>query len=97
MSYVYQGSKMWSRSGLLGLVVFSLALADKFDEDNYGVRYADNCEVCKVVSDEFLMLLSESEGKSEVLETGYSIEKVYLQSVLISQKVSTQVSLLSPK
>ena len=73
---------MWSRSGLLSIIVFSLALADKFDEDNYGVRYADNCEVCKVVSDEFLMLLSESEGKSEVLETGYSIEKVHLHLIV---------------
>jgi len=71
----------------LGLVVFSLALADKFDEDNYGVRYADNCEVCKVVSDEFLMLLSESEGKSEVLETGYSIEKAKKKTKYVSSEL----------
>ena len=30
----------------------------QFDEDNYGVKYADECEVCKVVSDEFVARLS---------------------------------------
>ena len=38
-------------------------------------RYADECEVCKVVSVEFVTLLEESSGSHGVLETGYSIEK----------------------
>ena len=50
-------------------------LADKFDEDKYGVKYADNCEICKIVTNEITLLLSESEGKHEVLETGYSVQK----------------------
>ncbi len=57
------------------LSLFSIARSDKFDEDQYGVKYADECEVCKIVSQEFLMLLDESKGKHEVLETGYSVEK----------------------
>jgi hypothetical protein len=30
--------------------------------------------VCKIVAKEFVTLLKESEGKSEVLETGYSVQ-----------------------
>lgn len=52
-----------------------LALADKFDEEQYGVKYADHCEICKIVSNEITLLLSESDGKHEVLETGYSVQK----------------------
>ena len=53
----------------------SSVIADKFDEDQYGVKYADDCEICKIVSNEITLLLSESEGKHEVLETGYSVTK----------------------
>ena len=56
-------------------IVLAVALADKFDEEQYGVKYANHCEICKIVSNEITLLLSESEGKHEVLETGYSIEK----------------------
>jgi len=56
-------------------LVLALALADKFDEEQYGVKYADHCEICKIVSNEITLLLSESEGKHEVLETGYSVQK----------------------
>lgn len=52
-----------------------LSLADKFDEEQYGVKYADHCEICKIVSNEITLLLSESDGKHEVLETGYSVQK----------------------
>ena len=27
-----------------------LCLSDKYDEEQYGVKYADDCEVCKIVS-----------------------------------------------
>ena len=52
-----------------------VAVSDKFDEDQYGVKYANQCEVCKIVTIEFLSLLDQSKGKHEVLETGYSVEK----------------------
>ena len=57
------------------LLCVDAILADKFDEDKYGVKYADNCEICKIVTNEITLLLSESEGKHEVLETGYSVQK----------------------
>ncbi|TRY62656.1 hypothetical protein TCAL_11039 [Tigriopus californicus] len=61
------------------LLVVTCALSscssDQFDEENYGVKYADECEVCKIVSMEITALLAESAHKHEVLETGYSVEK----------------------
>ena len=70
----------WSMARLLHCVAalflcVDAFLADKFDEDKYGVKYADNCEICKIVTNEITLLLSESEGKHEVLETGYSVQK----------------------
>ena len=61
------------------LVVTALLFAaksngDTFDEVNYGVKYATDCEVCKIVSKEFVTLLEESSKKHEVLETGYSVQ-----------------------
>ena len=57
------------------MTLLTNSISDKFDEEEYGVKYADDCEVCKIVTQEFVMLLSESQGKHEVLETGYSVEK----------------------
>ena len=59
----------------VSIFIISAVTADKFDEDQYGVKYADDCEICKIVSNEITLLLSESEGKHEVLETGYSVTK----------------------
>ena len=59
----------------ISIYFLSSVIADKFDEDQYGVKYADDCEICKIVSNEITMLLSESEGKHEVIETGYSHTK----------------------
>jgi len=57
------------------LLLVGVSKSDKFDEEKYGVKYANDCEVCKIVTSEFLSLLDESKGKHEVLETGYSVEK----------------------
>ena len=65
-----------SFSNLIAITtILAVAFADKFDEEQYGVKYADHCEICKIVSNEITLLLSESEGKHEVLETGYSVQK----------------------
>ncbi len=48
---------------------------DKFDEEEYGVRYATDCEVCKVVTLELTRTLGRTAGRHEVLETGYSVER----------------------
>merc|ERR1719228_2122059 len=49
--------------------------AETFEEDKYGVKYASDCEVCKVVATEFQAKLSESERSHAVVETGYSHTK----------------------
>jgi len=81
-------AKMKIAGSSLVLVSLSIAgSADKFDEDNYGVKYADECEVCKVVSDEFVARLSESSGKSEVLETGYSVDRAKKKTKYVSSEL----------
>jgi len=70
-------SKMWPT---FYLVIITLLLdnvkGDAFDEEQYGVKYATDCEVCKIVAKEFVILLQESAGKHEVLETGYSVQVI---------------------
>ena len=62
------------KSFLCLVIVLGFARGDSFDEEQYGVKYASDCEVCKIVSKEFVTLLKESSGKHEVLETGYSVQ-----------------------
>ena len=66
---------MMSQTWILFLTLFTLTFCDKYDEEQYGVKYADDCEVCKIVSYELISMLDQSKGKHEVLETGYSVEK----------------------
>ena len=63
------------KSTLLIWTLFSSCLSDKYDEEQYGVKYADDCEVCKIVTYELTSMLDKSKNKHEVLETGYSVEK----------------------
>lgn len=49
--------------------------SDNFEEDAYGVKFASDCEVCKVLAVEFESRLLESAKKHEVIETGYSHTK----------------------
>jgi len=43
-----------------------------FEEEKYGVKYASDCEVCKIFSIEINALLDKTSKKHEVVETGYS-------------------------
>ncbi|XP_066588841.1 protein canopy 4 [Prorops nasuta] len=45
-------------------------------EEEHGVKYADNCEVCKVVATELEARLDETGKTREVLEIGYSVDDV---------------------
>jgi len=45
---------------------------ETFEEEKYGVKFASECEVCKVFTMEFTARLKESSAKHEVVETGYS-------------------------
>ena len=62
-------------SPLLLLLSPLLVRGDTFDEENYGVRYADDCEVCKIVSLEFGRTLERSGRSHGVIETGYSVDQ----------------------
>lgn len=44
--------------------------ASTFEEEKYGVKYASDCEVCKVLAIEFKAKLEESSKTSVVIETG---------------------------
>jgi len=75
---------------LFDLITISILLfvsksdGDTFDEVNYGVKYATECEVCKIVSKEFVTLLQESSKKHEVLETGYSVQaRIFISSSIL--------------
>ena len=50
-------------------------LSENIEETKYGVKYASDCEVCKVVATEFTARLSESAKTHGVIETGYSHTK----------------------
>ena len=49
--------------------------SESFEEEAYGVKFASDCEVCKVVAIEFESRLLESAKKHDVIETGYSHTK----------------------
>ena len=66
---------MCSMRMIIMLVLIHHSLGDDFEEAAYGVKYASDCEVCKVVATEFQARLSESATTHGVIETGYSHTK----------------------
>ncbi len=54
---------------------FILVNGDSFEEEEYGVKYADRCELCKIVTNELEASLATSSKSHDVIETGYSVEK----------------------
>ncbi|KAK6624175.1 hypothetical protein RUM44_011033 [Polyplax serrata] len=58
---------------LILISYFELMRCGKEEEE--GVKYANKCEVCKIVSTEISSRLMETGKTSEVIETGYSIDK----------------------
>ncbi|KAJ3645402.1 hypothetical protein Zmor_023064 [Zophobas morio] len=45
-------------------------------EEDEGVKYANNCEVCKILAIELESRLEETGKTSEVIETGYEVDDV---------------------
>ncbi|XP_055529394.1 protein canopy homolog 4-like [Wyeomyia smithii] len=43
-------------------------------EENEGVRYASNCEACKILATELEARLSETGRSHDVIQTGYSLD-----------------------
>ena len=60
---------------IIMMALIQHSLGDDFEEANYGVKYASDCEVCKVVATEFQARLGESATTHGVIETGYSHTK----------------------
>ncbi|KAI4495470.1 hypothetical protein M0802_008684 [Mischocyttarus mexicanus] len=56
-------------------VFFVPCLADKLLEE-HGVKYADQCETCKVVATELEARLDETGKTHDVLEIGYSVDDI---------------------
>jgi len=56
-------------------LTFVFARSETFEEEKYGVKFASDCEVCKIFTQEFEAKLQESSKKHEVVETGYSHTK----------------------
>jgi len=65
---------MWTLVAVIA-VVFTEIRSETFEEANYGVKFASDCEVCKIFTQEFTNKLQESAKKHEVVETGYSHTK----------------------
>jgi len=57
------------------LLLLAEVRCTSIEEEKYGVKFADECEVCKVFTVEFTSRLDESARKHEVVETGYSHTK----------------------
>lgn len=63
---------MWSHQILTFLVAFSVVLYAKcsIEEDQHGVKYANMCEACKVLSNELEERLVETGKSHDVIHAG---------------------------
>ncbi|KAH8270070.1 hypothetical protein KR018_003611 [Drosophila ironensis] len=61
--------------GLLGLPLLQMAVAGTAEEEQ-GVRYANRCEACKILSAELEARLGETGKSHDVIEIGYSVDDV---------------------
>jgi len=59
---------MPAKISLLLFVMVLLCSGDEFDEEQYGVKYANDCEVCKIVTLELDKALEKS-GKSHQVQS----------------------------
>jgi len=58
------------------LCLIAVTLSQTPEEELHGVKYADNCEACKVLATELQERLTETGKTHEVLEFGYSLDDV---------------------
>ncbi|KAL0099185.1 hypothetical protein PUN28_020040 [Cardiocondyla obscurior] len=63
-----------NRAIILNLLLVYLVFANP--EEEQGVKYADKCEVCKVLATELEARLDETGKTHDVLEIGYSVDDV---------------------
>ncbi|XP_017785551.1 PREDICTED: protein canopy 4 [Nicrophorus vespilloides] len=60
----------------LFLVGFLIASCRCVTEEDEGVKYANECEVCKILATELQERLEETGRTHEVLETGYAVDDI---------------------
>ncbi|XP_055613936.1 protein canopy homolog 4 [Uranotaenia lowii] len=58
------------------LIVTTIGVIQAGPEENEGVKYADQCEACKILAIELEARLSETGKSHDVLELGYSLDDV---------------------
>jgi len=58
------------------LILFILLKYASSNEEDEGVKYANKCEVCKILSIELESRLDETGKTKEVIETGYSVDDI---------------------
>lgn len=59
---------------LLGLLFITIQGINAGPEEAEGVKYANKCEVCKVLATELQERLRETGKTSEMLEMGYCVD-----------------------
>jgi hypothetical protein len=73
VSYLCRTMSVWKYQVVFSqllLLLSSPSLGDQYDEEEYGVKYATDCEVCKVVTLELERTLQKTAGKHEVRKGG---------------------------
>ncbi|CAH0561715.1 unnamed protein product [Brassicogethes aeneus] len=61
---------------MLLIVLSTSKLVNSVTEEDEGVKYANRCEVCKVLTTELEDRLEETGKSSDVIETGYAVDDV---------------------
>ncbi|XP_020291216.1 protein canopy 4 [Pseudomyrmex gracilis] len=64
------------RAILLNLLLFACSVIGNNLEEEHGVKYANKCEVCKVLAVELEARLDETGKTRDVLEIGYSVDDI---------------------
>ncbi|CAH1098503.1 unnamed protein product [Psylliodes chrysocephalus] len=61
---------------LIFFVLISFVYSNTSPEEEQGVKYANKCEVCKILAIELESRLDETGKSSDIIETGYSVDDV---------------------
>ncbi|XP_073998209.1 FGF signaling regulator protein canopy b isoform X3 [Rhodnius prolixus] len=71
MRYIY----VYKMKYLLISIIF-ISMCHSSPDDDEGVKYADKCEVCKILAIELENRLHETGKTKEMIETGYSVDDI---------------------
>ncbi|KAJ8945059.1 hypothetical protein NQ314_009326 [Rhamnusium bicolor] len=65
----------FNKTSVILVLLFFTKVQSETEED-HGVKYANKCEVCKILANELQDRLEETGKTSEVIETGYAVDDV---------------------